>query len=401
MMRMLVLLAVLLLASGCRQPGATWRVSDLQAGFAPSTMRILEHRVRQEDQRGDIASASIAIYREGALVYQDNFGRIFHGGEPVEVDGYTLFDIASLSKPLAGARLAHDYLRLETIDGETAALVEAIVQSRTGAHDEELLPFVSSILANPGIGLEETHLLVRMWLRQLRDSHREVREIQWEYSNYAWGILPLLPFARPDLAPALNGRIVDFDQPHLTYRPRPDEMVSATSFNPETGRKYRVGRPYDPLADFIATRMNLPPMHSGLFGHSIGIGDMVSSWIKLYEAGDPFANWFFEAMEPIPDADGSGRLVHQTRGGMRIATEPPHAPPGAPRGRFLYHDGYTGCLLWIDRQSGVVLVMLSNAVLDGSHEEWALFVRDFVRILQRGIDEADNGWRGRWYREAE
>lgn len=381
------LIVLLVMTTGCQGPVGKWRVPSDQSGVSPTAMRMIEHRVRVEAHRGEIAAASIAIHHRGQLVYQENFGRVPHDGGKVPVDGYTLFDLASLTKPLAGARLAHDYLVSGVLDGETAALVEAIVQSRTGLDDEELLPYVSSLLNNPDMSLLQRHILMRAWKERLQQGLLEGEGASWRYSNYAWGFLSLLPLAEPGLAPILNRRMASLDQPQLTFRPREDEVVAPSAFGVRGG-EFHQGRAYDPLADFLATRLSIPPVHSGLFGTSIGVGSTVSRWLDPSHARPAFSSWFFTEATPLPAADHPSEVIRQTRGGMRIATGNPWAPSNTRSARYLYQDGYTGTLLWVDRHSRTVLVILTNASLDNSQDAFRVFARDMVNILYRGINEA-------------
>lgn len=375
-----LILGALAFLAGCRPPGPAFRLSEAEAGFAPATFHVVEHRMRRAYSAGGVSAVSLTIHRGGRLVYQDNFGTVPHGGGEVAVTGETLFDVASLTKPLVGAPLAWKLLGEESLPEKDRALIAAITEGRSGAEDEALLPHVRSMMANGRLAPGPTILLARHWREAMHEAHSRA-EGAWRYSNYSWAFLSVYPLVEPAAGRALQGHDPLWLSREFTFRPGAGRVVAPSGWR---GMEPLQGRPYDPFADYLVTEWNIPPAHSGLFASSTAIARAVDGLLDGRGGRAAFARWFFEQADPRLLAGDSTRRMHQLRGGLRSAAGTPFAPEGARHGRYYHMEGYTGCLLWVDLQTRTVVVLLSNATMDEDRGPWERLSRDIIRTIQRG-----------------
>lgn len=370
---------VLLLLGSCRPQGPAFRMPESEAGFAPATFRAVEYRMRREYLAGQIPAASLTIHRGGEIVYQDSFGSVPHEGGAAPVTGATLFDVASLAKPLVGAPLAWTLLEEGDLPARDRDLLEAIVEGRAGLRDEELLPHVRSLMNTAAPPDGEAVLLGRLWLETMRGGHAGA-DGRARYSNYSWAFLSVYPLVEPAAGRALHGHDPLWLSAGFTFRPGSGRAVAPSGWR---GLEPLQGRPHDPFADFLVTQWRIPPSHSGLFASS---GDVAVAMDGLLRAGGKraaLARWFLEEIE-TPYGE-EAQPVRRLRGGLRCVTGTPFAPEGTRPGRFFFVEGYTGCLLWVDMRTTTVVALLTNVTMEEDRRPWERFARDILRIVQRGV----------------
>ena len=111
----------------------------------------------------------------------------------------------------------------------------------------------------------------------------------------------------------------------------------------------------------------------------------------------------FEALEAASDGGGmefirnsllgqtmefgrsGGGSISVSCGGLESPRTLPFAPDGTRPGRIYFQTGYTGCLLWVDTQSGTSVALLTNASLTNRLDEWESFSEDVVMAMLRGL----------------
>jgi CubicO group peptidase (beta-lactamase class C family) len=167
---------------------------------------------------------------------------------------------------------------------------------------------------------------------------------------------------------------------HTTFQP----LRRARANIARTHAEREAGRPYDPLADYVLERRpGHLPGHSGLFTTA---GDLTAFCQRLL---NPTAEWTCVAGYLL---DAQSRLAGETPEGgtLRVTGRRGRTPAFDPENSWtgegaLYHTGYTGCLMWLDRRSGVSVVLLTNATLDGNPQAAQDLQREVVREVRRGL----------------
>ncbi|MBX3728586.1 MAG: beta-lactamase family protein [Candidatus Sumerlaeia bacterium] len=376
------MLAILAVLAGCAardDGGAAERRMALEptlAGFRADTFVALDRAMeRAVLERADVPGAVLSVGRRGVVVYERALGRrgpLGEGWLPVERD--TLFDVASLTKPVATATAA----ALLVCRGELTP------ESEVGGHALDLL-------LRHGVGLPEYvewQVLARVGEEvplgeALQRATAGAAPGTRGYSNVGYLMVSshLETMTGEDLESFLRREAWGpLGMENTTFRP----LRRARANIAQTHADREAGRPYDPLADYVVERRpGHMPGHSGLFSTA---GDLTRFCQRLL---NPTAEWMCVAEYLL---DARSRLASDTSEGgtLRVTGRRGRTPAFDPENTWtgegaLYHTGYTGCLMWLDRRGGVSVVLLTNATLDGNPQGWQDLQREVIREVRRGL----------------
>lgn len=300
---------------------------------------IIHDIVSQSITEGLFSAAQIVVFEKENMIFEYHAGTTkFDGGDPVT--RYTLFDLASLTKPL-GTLLMSGLLasqqRLSLDEPATEVLPELIKPIRIG----DLLSHSSGLPSYDG------------WFLKYRDIPT-IAERKAAIVQYAAEFPKVLPSKYSDLNYLLLGFIIEqvagksldkfYSETLATIHYRglsplyltdsiDPSVVAATSVSPVSGTLNH-GRVEDENCQFIGGTCG----HAGLFASAEAVGQLLSHLLKI-----PWYRSFIE--------EGIGL----------DKPEPPNSSYGktatpAMRG----HLGFTGTAFLIDLQRDRIIVVLTN-----------------------------------------
>jgi CubicO group peptidase (beta-lactamase class C family) len=120
-------------------------ITESEAGFFPGTFTYLDSLMIGEEARKEIPGGALVIRRDGQIVYSNIFGYTEPGGRE-RVVPRTYFDVASLTKPLAGipaAVLIHSP-EVSYDQKWTQCLVD-LMSHTSNVYDAEKYPVLSQV----------------------------------------------------------------------------------------------------------------------------------------------------------------------------------------------------------------------------------------------------------------
>ena len=342
-------------------------VNDIQAGFDRGTFARLDGLLWQQERSGEILQGVLVVKRWGRTVYTNYFSSLGKEKGAGPAGPEMLFDTASLAKPLAGVPAA---VLLSRSHPDEQWILEVLDHSPS--LDDEV--WHSSLLKNDA------------W----NDAWEELSGLPsqpcYRYSNSTYAVLgKRFAAAYPEAEKALRREVwAPMGLETLAFVPEEKKTTAATGYT-EAGDLLR-GEPYDPLAGFMLSQQSGLPLHSGLFASAGDIAEFGSRLCKPNPDGRlrRIAELLLGKPEKLSICGENGS-VYISPGGMLSPVDPPFAAPGSEPGRYFYQTGYTGCLLWIDRESWTSVALLTNASVSGSRQAWDEFSKEVIQLIVRGM----------------
>ncbi|MEW6543521.1 MAG: serine hydrolase domain-containing protein [Nitrospirota bacterium] len=327
-------------------------------------------------EEGVFPGAVLAVRLRGSLLIHRAFGRaaLVPKEEPARLD--TIYDLASLTKPLA-----------------TATATLCLVQSGRLDPDDQVGHLIEELKEKPVGAATVLHLLshcsgLPAWRPFYeRVSERDHRESGFLGSSAARGLVLSLigdePLESPigerarysDLGFILLGLIVErlagcslarFVTERV-YRPVGAELffveqgthpvdparIAPTEQDPWRGRLIR-GEVHDENAYALGGVAG----HSGLFGTAEAVLDISGCWLNGYLERD-------SPLQPALVRRFASRQAHPARSSWGLGWDTPSAPSSSGT-KFspssFGHLGYTGTSLWVDPERELEVVLLTNRV---------------------------------------
>jgi len=321
-------------------------------------------------------AAAVEMGDSRAAIYQGAFGTLtFDPGAPATTDD-TIFDLASLTKPVVTTTLAMEHERRRTLAlGEP--LSRAFAEWRGGGREvvtvRDVLEHASGLparLANrpPDTRREFVHEICRTDL-EYTPRQRSI------YSDLGFILLGVLIEDRAgatlaagfrDLWQGEPGDILDFDVPSdMRRRTAPTIPLS------DDWRKGRtlVGEVHDSYAALLGGAAG----HSGLFGTARALGRFARTMLRGARGDQsqtgPFAPAIVARMVSKSTVPGSSRALGWD-------TMLPTSSCGAFLSPAAFgHVGFTGTSLWIDPVLDRYFILLTNRVCGGGTLEQIRAVR--------------------------
>ncbi len=356
------------------------RTFEYDSGFQNNMFTALDTALNKAVAEGRVPGAVLSVARDGKIVYERAAGwRDLTTDPPLPMMRDTLFDVASLTKPLATAPAAGilscrgelaDTTTLDTVTLNEALHHDTFLPVYIDWHDLEAVRQYSSLTQS-----------VQNYFDRNPHPRRRTR-----YSNVAYVLIGAL------VEETSGSNLEAFDRANLwgplgmtntTYEPNKMKDVTIA----RTSKTVLPGRPFDPLADYILLTFGHCPGHSGLFSTAGDINrfsqailhpelfpDMPEmTCLSKFMMDDPSIRF------PQSDDPESGAIflyAHRTRG---------FAIDDAGR-NHLSHTGYTGTYLGLNRETGVSVVLLTNAV-HSSQSDWDSLRVELLHILERMTEE--------------
>jgi uncharacterized protein YbbC (DUF1343 family) len=343
---------VLTIAACCLLPAA---------GYADDRYAAIRPAVEAAIQRGDLPGAVVAVLHDGKIVYREAFGRraVKPDSEPMTAD--TIFDMASLTKPLATATsvmvlIEQGKLRLD--DRIAAHWPEFGINGKEKLTVEHLLTHTSGLIAdNPISDYADGREKALERICQLKP--QAAPGAKFNYSDVNFIVLgelvgrvsgvPLDTFAREHVFEPLG-------MSHSEYKPTDSLRPNCAPTEQREGHWMR-GEVHDPRAYLLGGVAG----HAGLFSTADDVllyarmildGGKAASGTQILK---PETVTLMATPRPVP---GGQRAL-----GWDVATSySKNRGELFPKGKSFGHTGFTGTSIWIDPGSKTAVVFLSNRV---------------------------------------
>jgi uncharacterized protein YbbC (DUF1343 family)/CubicO group peptidase (beta-lactamase class C family) len=352
----------LVLEFACAVPANASRLLEAapsQVGLDAAKLEQIDGVVREGIEQGRLPGAVVLVVRQGKVAFRKAYG--LRGKDPGEsrmtID--TVFDLASLTKPVATATSVMILLergKLALSDPVSRHLPEFGRNGKDHITVEQMLLHTSGLLAdNPVEDYQDGRkkALERIW--QLRpDAETGKRFLYSDVNFIVLGELverltgePLDAFARKGIFQPLGMR-------ETAFRPNEELSRRAAPTQWRSGRWMR-GEVHDPRAYLLGGVAG----HAGLFSTADDLGLFAAMVLKHGSLDD----------KRILNADTVKLMTRPVRvsGGLRalgwdVDTRfSSNRGDSFPLGSF-GHTGFTGTSLWLDPTSQTAVIFLSNRV---------------------------------------
>src|SRR5688572_14193860 len=347
---------IVLLITSAALPLAAAAPALADGGF-PRAEALIETAV----ERGHVPGA-VLLVGQGDQVYRRAFGSrsLQPQQEPMTVD--TVFDLASLSKPVGCATsimLLAERGKLNVADPVAKHLPAFAANGKQDITIEQLLLHRGGLIADNPIsdyqhGAEEA-------MRRVMNLSPVVKPgTKFIYTDVGYIVLgeivrvlsgkPLDEFARDEIFAPL--RMAD-----TGYRPA-DSVKPRVAPTERREKRWMVGEVHDPRAYALGGVAG----HAGLFGTA----DDLARYCRMILGGGQLDGTRIlseqtvrEMTTPRPMPDGSNARTY----GFDVDT-PYSSPRGDrfPRGSSFGHTGFTGTMFWMDPASKSYVILLTNSV---------------------------------------
>ena len=307
---------------------------------------------------GEIPGAVVVVGQGDAVVYRRAFGwqALEPEREPMTVD--TVFDLASLTKPMVTATAL-----MQLVEQGKVGLDDSLTKylPACGANGKQAITLRS--LATHFSGLQADLDLKEPWHGKEEALRRACAEklvgapgTRWRYSDINYILLG-------EVVERVAGQPLEAYAASRIFAPL---GMTETRFHPPKGRRARIapterdesgamlrGVVHDPTA----RRMGGVAGHAGVFSTADDVARFARA--VLAGGGAVLAQKSVAAMTS-PQQPASANVLR----GIGWDIDSPHSSPRGdwlPRGSF-GHTGFTGTSLWIDPASRTYIVLLTNVV---------------------------------------
>lgn len=350
------ILALSLASVGAQPPGLP-RAEPAAVGIDGQALDAIEPLIAEAIGRGDLPGCVVVAGRHGKVFYERAFGRRQEEPQPEPMTLDTVFDLASLTKPVATATsvmLLAEQGKLD-LDAPVARwLPEFAGNGKETITGVDLLTHRSGLLPDNSLA-DYAHGPEEAWRRIAALALRSQPGEKFAYSDVGFIVLgqlvarvagqPLDAFARERLFAPLGMNDTAF---------LPGEALLARSAPTEKrdGRWIR-GEVHDPRAFLLGGVAG----HAGLFSTA----DDLTRYAQMMLGRGQYAGTRVLAAETVERMTAPRRVPSGLRGlGWDIRTGYSSNRGDGFSDRAFGHGGFTGTVLWIDPGLDLFFVFLSN-----------------------------------------
>jgi CubicO group peptidase (beta-lactamase class C family) len=314
--------------------------------------------------RGELPGAVVLVLHDGKVVFHKAYGRRSRQPEPTLMEQDTVFDLASLTKPIV-----------------TATAIMLLLEDGKLAVKDRLSKFLPAFARKETEDITLEHLLVHTSGLIPDNSLDDYRAGPTEAWKKLFALNPRTPpgskFGYSDVGYLLLGKVVEevggmaldelaakriftpLGMRQTGYRPQGDLRKRCAPTEKRDGR-WLTGEVHDPRADLLGGVAG----HAGLFATA---ADLAVYARMLLDEGKHEGRAFLKAEtarlmtapRPVPTDKGPGL---RTYGWDMDTSYSANRGTGFPKGVSFGHTGFTGTSIWLDPQSRSAVVFLSNRV---------------------------------------
>ncbi len=324
----------------------------------------IDAAVLQAISRRELPGAVILVVHRDKILFRKAFGNRSLAPMPTLMDVLTLFDLASLTKPIVTATALMLLLEEGKLDVKDKLAQHLPAFRRKETEDiklEHLLLHTSGFLAdNPLVDYQDG--LAKAWERLHALQPVAPPGTQFTYSDVGYILLgevvekvsgmPLDEFARQRIFTPLAMK-------DTGYRPAPDLKKRAAPTEKRDGH-WLQGEVHDPRANLLGGVAG----HAGLFSTA----DDLAIYARMLLTGGKHAGGRLLKEETVKLMTAPRQVPGKKEPGLRtygwdMATAfSANRGEVFPQGVSFGHTGFTGTSLWLDPQSRTAVIFLSNRV---------------------------------------
>ncbi|MEX0611302.1 MAG: exo-beta-N-acetylmuramidase NamZ domain-containing protein [Pirellulales bacterium] len=354
---LLTLMVLLVVAAGAFAGERPARISWEAAGMDPALESRVEHLVSRSIDEGNMAGCVVLVGRRAGIVFERAYGHrsVEPETEPMTID--TVFDMASLTKPVATATsvmilLERGQLRLQ--DKVAKFFPEFAAHEKGNITVEQLLIHSSGLIPdNPLADYDDGWTSAKPMICELKPMAEP--GTTFKYSDVGFILLgkivesvsgkPLNEFAKEEIYTKLGMK----DSGYLPSQ----ELKARAATTEKSEGKWLKGEVHDPRA----AKMGGVAGHAGLFSTAEDLAIYAQMMLQNGRRGDVqiLSPATVEEMIRPRDIDGQQRALgwdHKTgfsRNRGELMSE-----------RAFGHGGFTGTVMWIDPKLDLYVIFLSN-----------------------------------------
>ncbi len=334
-------------------------IAPSEAGFDATTLTEIDAAVEQALTEKKMPGCVIAIGRHDRLVLLKAFGQrqLEPSSEVMTTD--TIFDLASLTKPIATATsvmllIERGKLRLD--DPVAKHWPEFANNGKDKITVEHLLIHTGGLIADNKIA-DYLQGPEKAWSNIASLKPLAEPNVKFIYSDVGFEVLGKLVenISGQSLAEFSKANLFDpLGMTETDYKPKP-ELRSRVAPTEKRNGEFIRGEVHDPRAHLLGGIAG----HAGLFSTAEDLAQYAAAMVRKGQLGDTRimteATWS-EMTRPRTVSSGKRSLGWDMQTGYssnRGATMSAHA---------FGHGGFTGTSLWIDPDTGLFVIFLSNRV---------------------------------------
>ncbi len=322
----------------------------------------VDQLIKQAIERGDVPGGVLAVMHRGKTVYIKAYGHRSLQPTKTPMRRDTIFDLASLTKPIATATSVMILIDRSKIDPQ-APVAKYIPEF--GKHGKETIT-VEHLLLHRGGLIPDNHLndykqgVAKAWQNIHALKPRTKPGDAFKYTDVGFMVLG-------ELVKRVDGRPLDQFFAEEVAKPL---GLKDTVFNPPAAKRERYaptqqrngqwmqGQVHDPRAYLLEGVAG----HAGLFSTA---DDLTRYASMLLNEGELDSKRILSAK--VVQTMIRGRWLADGTGGRAYGWDVDtgySSPRGAhlPRGVSFGHTGFTGTSMWIDPVSQTVIILLTNRV---------------------------------------
>jgi uncharacterized protein YbbC (DUF1343 family)/CubicO group peptidase (beta-lactamase class C family) len=326
-------------------------------GFDPARLARIDHLVDQAIKGHAVPGAVVLVGRRGKIAYVKAFGRraLVPADEPMTRD--TIFDMASLTKPVATATsvmilLEQGKLRLDDRLGKL--LPEFDNHGKGAITIEQLLRHRAGLIADNSI---------KDFADGPESAWKRLAELDLKYppgSSYIYSDVGFMTLGK--VVERVSGQGLDTFSRENIFKPldmvdsrfRPDETDRVAPTEPDQGAMLR-GQVHDPRSRALGGVAG----HAGLFSTADDLA--VYAQMLLNGGKGPNDRRILGPLTVRAMTD-PGTTPHGQKRGLGWDVDTPHS---APRGGLFArdgfgHTGFTGTSLWVDPETSTFVIILTS-----------------------------------------
>ena len=365
----LVTLAVITLSSQTLP-----RVSPEQAGMDPSRLSQVDRVIEESINLGEIPGAVLAVVRDGKMVYLKAYGNksVYPAQEKMTVN--TVFDLASVSKPV-GTAIAFMQLveqgRIRLTDNVSMYIpgFQPWIDTTTGrkidikvadllTHTSGLPPYapVETIVAKSGA---PNPAALMEWISTCKRDFRPTSDFQYSCLNFVTLQNILQNVTGMKLMDYSKKFVFDFlGMKHTTYNPSGDVLKLVAPTEKQKDGSVLLGRVHDPIANILNDGNS---GNAGVFSNAEDLAILAAALMNggEYNGKRILGKLTVETMTRVPEnVISEGRSLGWDNFSSYASNNGNLFHPEKTFG----HTGYTGTSFIVDPVSKTAVILLAHRV---------------------------------------
>ncbi len=365
----LVTLAVITLSSQTLP-----RVSPEQAGMDPSRLSQVDRVIEESINLGEIPGAVLAVVRDGKMVYLKAYGNksVYPSQEKMTVN--TVFDLASVSKPV-GTAIAFMQLveqgRIRLTDNVSMYIpgFQPWIDTTTGrkidikvadllTHTSGLPPYapVETIVAKSGA---PNPAALMEWISTCKRDFRPTSDFQYSCLNFVTLQNILQNVTGMKLMDYSKKFVFDFlGMKHTTYNPSGDVLKLVAPTEKQKDGSVLLGRVHDPIANILNDGNS---GNAGVFSNAEDLAILAAALMNggEYNGKRILGKLTVETMTRVPEnVKSEGRSLGWDNFSSYASNNGNLFHPEKTFG----HTGYTGTSFIVDPVSKTAVILLAHRV---------------------------------------